>query len=190
MVANQAPLSVGFPRQEHWSGLPFPPPRDIPNPEIKSASLASPALAGRFFTTSATWEALCSSVLQSSERPRAMHFPMDEFHKQDRKKPHQDTRDDTHLYNIWKHIKTELLIFRDTYKYNMGFTGSSAGKESTCNAGDLGSIPGLGRSPGGGHGNPLQYFCRENPMDRGAWWAVAHRVAELDMNERLSTSVI
>ena len=52
-------------------------------------------------------------------------------------------------------------------------------KESTCNAGDIGdvgSIPGSGRSPGGGDGNPLQYSCLENPMDRGAWWATARRV--------------
>ena len=48
------------------------------------------------------------------------------------------------------------------------FPGGSAGKESACNVGDLGSILGLGRSPGGGHGNPLQYSCMENPMDRGA----------------------
>ena len=46
---------------------------------------------------------------------------------------------------------------------DMGFPGGSVGKESACNAGDLGSIPGLGRSPGGGHGNPLQYSCLENP---------------------------
>ena len=45
----------------------------------------------------------------------------------------------------------------------------SGGKESACNAGDLDSIPESGRSPGEGHGNPLQYFCLENPMDRGAW---------------------
>ena len=51
-----------------------------------------------------------------------------------------------------------------------GFPGDSDGKESACNAGDLGSIPRLGRFPGGGHGNPLQYSCLENPMDRGAWW--------------------
>ena len=51
-----------------------------------------------------------------------------------------------------------------------GFPGGSAGKESASKAGDLGSIPGLGRSPGGGHGNPLQYSFLENPMDRGAWW--------------------
>ena len=49
----------------------------------------------------------------------------------------------------------------------MGFPRGSDGKESTLNAGDLGSIPGLGRSPGRGHGNPLQYSCLENPMDRG-----------------------
>ena len=60
----------------------------------------------------------------------------------------------------------------------MGFSDGSAGKESTCNAGDLGSIPGLGRGPGEGHGNPLQYSCLENPMDRGAWWALIHGVAK------------
>ena len=48
---------------------------------------------------------------------------------------------------------------------------------------DVGLIPGLGRSPGGGHGNPLQYPCPENPMDRGAWWATVHGVVELDTNE-------
>ena len=48
----------------------------------------------------------------------------------------------------------------------------------TCHAGDLGSIPGFGRSPGEGHGNPLQDSCLENPTDRGAWWATVHRVAE------------
>ena len=53
-----------------------------------------------------------------------------------------------------------------------------SGKEPTCQAGDTGLIPGLGRSPGGGHGNPLQYSCLENPMDRGAWWATVHGVAK------------
>ena len=56
----------------------------------------------------------------------------------------------------------------------LGFPGGSDGKESTCNAGDLGLIPGLGRSPGGEHGNPFQYSCLENPMHRGAWWATVH----------------
>ena len=55
-VARQAPLSMGFSRQEYWSGLPCPPPGDLPDPGIKPESLASLALAGKFFTTSATWE--------------------------------------------------------------------------------------------------------------------------------------
>ena len=54
----------------------------------------------------------------------------------------------------------------------------SDGKASACNAGDLGSIPGSGRSPGEGHGNPLQYSCLGNPMDRGDWWTTVHGVAK------------
>ena len=93
---------MGFSSQEYWSGLPCPPPGDLPNPGIEpTMSLVSPALAGVFFTTNPVWEALNS------------------------------------LY--------------------MGFPGSSAGKESACNAGDPGSIPGLGRCPGEGIGYPLQY---------------------------------
>ena len=59
----------------------------------------------------------------------------------------------------------------------MGFPGSSAAKNLPANAGDAGDtglIPGLGKSPGEGNGNPLQYFCMENSMDRGVWWATAH----------------
>ena len=76
----------------------------------------------------------------------------------------------------------------------MGFPCSSVSKESACNAGDPGSsliaqlvknlpamqkTPGLGRSPGGGHGNPLQYSCLENPMDRGAWLATVHEATRV-----------
>ena len=56
-VAHPATLLMGFSRQEYWSGLPLPSPGDLPDPGIKPASLVSPALAGRFFTTGATWEA-------------------------------------------------------------------------------------------------------------------------------------
>ena len=56
------------------------------------------------------------------------------------------------------------------------FPGGSDGKVSVYDAGDPGSIPGLGRSLGEGNGNPLQYYCLENPMDRGAWWATVHGV--------------
>ena len=57
-VAKQAPLSMGFSRQEYWSGLPFPSPGDLPDPGMEPTSLTSPALAGGFFTTSATWVSL------------------------------------------------------------------------------------------------------------------------------------
>ena len=60
--------------------------------------------------------------------------------------------------------------------YNSHPYGNSDGKESTCYAGDLGSIPGLGRSLGEGKGNPIQYSCLEKPVDRGAWWATVHGV--------------
>ena len=99
---------MGFPRQENWSGLLFPPPEDLPNPGTKPSS---PELAGEFFTT-ATREAWILDLCQG--------------------------------------------------KLPLSFQGDSDGKESACNVGDLGSIPGLGRSPGGGNGNPLQYSCLEN----------------------------
>ena len=63
----------------------------------------------------------------------------------------------------------------------LGLLGSSAGKESAHNAGDLGSIPGSGRSPGEGNGNPLQYSCQENPVDKRAWQIQSMGLKESDM---------
>ena len=60
--------------------------------------------------------------------------------------------------------------------------GGSDGKESACSAGDLGSIPGSGRSLGEGNGNPLQYSCLDNPIDTGAWWATVYGVARVGYN--------
>ena len=65
------------------------------------------------------------------------------------------------------------------YRAWWGFPGGSVGKEFACDAGDPGLIPGLGKTPGERDGNPVQYFCLENPMDRGAWWwAAVHGVAK------------
>ena len=86
---------------------------------------------------------------------------------------------------------TSLLIKTDIVKIH-GFPDVSIGKESTCNAGDtgdVGSVPGLGRSPGGGNGNPLQYSCLENPMDRGAWWATVHESQSVRHNWELTLTV-
>jgi len=71
----------------------------------------------------------------------------------------------------------------------LGFPGGLDGKESTCKAGDLGSFPGLGRSPREGNGNPLQYSGLENFMDRGVWQATIHGVAEWETTEGLSLSL-
>ena len=146
-VTCKAPLSVGFSRQEYWSGLPFTTPGDLPKPWIQPSSLVPLALAGR------------QIVCKSHQGRRQL------FHK-------------LTLYN------NDILL----YIY-MGFPGSSTGKESACNARDLGSIPGLGRSPGGGHGNPLQYPCLENPhgqrsLEGYSPWS--HK--ELNVTEWLSTA--
>ena len=73
-----------------------------------------------------------------------------------------------------------LLSMRELWSGQAGcqYSWCLSGKESACNAGDQGLIPGLGTSPGGGNGNPLQYSCLENPMDRGAWWETIHRIAQ------------
>ena len=80
---------------------------------------------------------------------------------------------------------SHLLIFY----LMMGFPGGSEVKVSAFNAGDLGLIPGLGRSPGEGNGNPLQYSCLENPMDGGAWWATVHGVAKSQTQLRKFSSL-
>ena len=71
----------------------------------------------------------------------------------------------------WRRDRLPTLVF-------LGFPGGSDGKESTCNAGDLGLIPGLGRSPGEGKGYPLQYSCLENSVDRGAWQATVQWITK------------
>ena len=75
--------------------------------------------------------------------------------------------------------KAEILesVYSET-----GFPGSSVVKNPSANAGDASSVPGSGSSPGGGHGNPFQYFCLENPTDRGAWLVTVHRIQRVRLN--------
>jgi len=87
---------------------------------------------------------------------------------------------------IMQETQVGFLGWEDPWRRNrlptpvfLSLSGGSVGKESACNAGDLASIPGWERSPGGGHGNPLQYSCPENPMDRGAWWATVRGVTRV-----------
>ena len=95
------------------------------------------------------------------------------------------------MYQVWEQV---LLIFgmlsfqfvggeiHEQFKVTclgvLGFPGGSDDKDSACNAGDMGSIPGLGRSPGEGNGYPLQYFCLGNPTDRGAWEFIVYGITK------------
>ena len=102
----------------------------------------------------------------------------------------KDLRENNYLYNsrftLWfaevqcpeASLATQQLysLFGRDYPDLWGFPGGSDSKESTCNAGDASSIPASERSPGDRNGNPLQYFCQGNPMDRGARQATVHRV--------------
>ena len=84
------------------------------------------------------------------------------------------------VFLYWENMifNRKILLFYNDIIILWGLPGDSAVKNLPANAGDLDSIPGLGRFPGGGNGNPLQYSCLENPTDRGAWWATVHRVAK------------
>ena len=80
---------------------------------------------------------------------------------------------------LLKFIAKSSLSILGQEELPLAGASSSVDKESACNAGDLGSIPWSGRSPGEGNGNPLHYSCLENPMNRGAWWATVHGVARV-----------
>ena len=79
-------------------------------------------------------------------------------------------------------------LFKMEYTLDLGFPGGSDGEESTCKAEDLGSIPGLGRSPKEGNGNSLQESCLENPMDRGAWGVTVRGVTEVGQDKAYKES--
>ena len=78
-------------------------------------------------------------------------------------------------HHLWQAILWQFCI---DYRCQWDFPGGSDGKEPSCNAGDLGLIPGSGRSPGEGNGYPFQYSCLENSMDRGACWTIVHEVTK------------
>ena len=83
-----------------------------------------------------------------------------------------------HIFVFFYFQNGTFKLFEDIFILRLGSPGSSDGKDSACNAGDPGSFPGLGRSPGECDGNPLQYSCLRNSLDRGAWWAKVHGVAK------------
>ena len=174
---------MGFPWQEYWRGLPFPSPGDLPNP---GTELRSPALVGWFFTTEPPgkppvslktfrWKPLvglagitCSSLAPSlqpeewlthSDRPGTDKVPIlalgRGYHNGENEQEWERKPD--------RYIEKHLLYL------SRASLVSQTVKNLLAKAGDMGLIPGLRKSPGEGNGNPLQYSCLENPMDKGAW---------------------
>ena len=102
-------------------------------------------------------------------------------------------RRSTMYQESWPFLLTQGLTYEFIYPLFLrkwGFPGGSMVKNPPGKAGDVSSISVSGRSLAGGHGNPLQYSCLENPMDRGAWWVIVHGVAESDMTEWLTLSSV
>ena len=189
-VACQAPLSMGFSRQEYWGGLPCPPPGDSPDPGTEPVSCVPHSgrqvlyhwatwffnlLQPTHLTLGSRWvnwfrysrlgkplAILCvhSTACTTLLKARAL----DSHHRQQK------------FFIATLAFIPHLFIYHHLPK-DAGFPHTSVGKESDCSAGNPVSIPGLGRSLGEGNGNPLQYSCLENPMDRRAWQATVHGVA-------------
>ena len=181
-IARQASQSMGFPRQESWSGLPVPFQGDLLNPGIKADSLAwqvgplplshlgSPVLSAHFILSN--YCQLCSA-----ENHLIPEWGISYSHLVSMRL----VEDITPIHNF-----LSLLVLKyASCSIRICLFGASqvvlVVKNLLANAGDIRdaeSIPGLGRSPGEGHDNPLQYFCLKNPMDRRAWWAMVHRVTK------------
>ena len=185
-VTHQAPLSMEFSRQEYWSGLPCPPPADFPYSGIEPKSLMFPALAGRFFTTSTTWDAQYITLLVYNQDVSRTGLLRGLWEKELLQASLLGLQKALFLYtylcpihshhlvllplpSTTKHyIYTGLNTKTQYIKHFLAMIGSEV-KASACNAEDPGVIPGSGRSPGEGNGNPLPYSCLENPMEGGAW---------------------
>ena len=136
---------------------------------------------GRYFNGGANWQRDGWLAPQSNRLIRAwlpgsfMDQRWGEVRKQSKK-----TIQSLQMSPRMANLRQGNVLISLPYSPSWGFPYSSVGKESACNAGDLGLIPGLGRSPGEGNGNPLQYSCLENLMERGAWRATVHGVARVE----------
>ena len=148
-VACQAPLPMGFPRQEYWSGLPCPPPGDLPDLGIEPASPA----------------------LQVGSLPMSLHRRFWPEGPGSQPQANVSFKCRGSISKVIPPPQASCLLLPSIPPRIL----KGAQRRSVR---DICSIPGSGRSPGGGNGYPLQYSCLENPMDKGSWRATAHRVAK------------
>ena len=125
VLAHQAPLSVGFSRHEYWSGLPFPSPGHLPHPGIEPGSLTCPALAGGFFTTSATWEALVHSDQRQKWRCFAMGNEVNSDTSFPRCRVHQG---DEGIYSGF--LRSYEVLVRDYWERNLAYFSAHIGQNS------------------------------------------------------------
>ena len=174
MAAHQAPLSLGFSRQEHWSGLPFPSPMQGSEKWKWSRSVLSNYYWPHGLQPtrcSCSWDLpgnstgvgchclLCEGSLVFPFCCFPLFICIDHWRKLS-----------YFSLQFFGTLHSSGCIFPFLLSFRFSFhSGGSDSKASVYNAGDPRSIPGFGRSPGKGNGNPLQYYCLENPMDRGAW---------------------
>ena len=157
-VAHQAPLSMEFPRQEYWSGLLFPFSGNL----LEPVSSALRQILYTVPTGTLGWWCPLKKWNPNNWAPYSWETS---------RRVEQGIQTFEHG---WSPRSTESFL-------QLLYSFDSDGKESACNAGDVrdaGLIPGLGRSPGGGNGNPFQYSCLENPMDRGIWRTAVHRITK------------
>ena len=148
---------MGFSRQKHWSGLPFPPPMHESEKSKWSRSVVSDFLE-------TPWTA-------AYQAPPSMGFSRQEYWSG------VPLLSPDGSPSALFYLSLSLLLCPSQQR-GTGAPGGSDGKESACSAGDQGSIPGSGRSPGEGNSNPFQYSCLENPMDGGAWRATVREVTK------------
>ena len=163
IVARQTPLSTGFSRQEYQSGLPFPSPGDLPRLGIDSESST---LAGEFFFFFFTTEppgkpCFLSYIFKNSSLSPSVKI------NEEKSITVRSEREQPWWKIAFSRPISPRFRFNRHYTSRKAFPGGSEVKASACSAGDPSLIPGSGRSPGEGSGNPLQHSCLENPMDGG-----------------------
>ena len=153
-VAHQAPLSMGFPRQECWSGLPCSTPRGLPDPEIEPASLAFPSLAGRFFTS-----------LPPGKHLSYQRVTLNQW------------EDSKHIFWIWQWHPTPVLLPGNSHGWR-SLVGCSPWRHEESDTTERLHFHFSFSHIEEGNGTPLQCSCLESPRGGGAWWAAVYGVAQ------------